>query len=82
MLVREGASGSDTLLAASPNDLRASVGFGKEGALGREGASAPEPDLKALAAAAAAADTTRYCSFVTTWGFQGARASRPPSESR
>ena len=50
----DGASGRDTLLAALLLDFRASVGLGREGGLGKEGASGVAP-LTALAAAAAAA---------------------------
>lgn len=53
----EGASGGETLLAASLLDRRASVGLGREGGAGREGASGAKP-FTALAAAAAAASNT------------------------
>ena len=51
----DGASGSDTLLALVLG-LRASVGLGRDGGLGKEGASVPGASpFTALAAAAAAA---------------------------
>lgn len=51
----DGAPGSDTLLAASVLDLRASVGLGREGGLGTEGAESGVKPFTALAAAVAAA---------------------------
>ena len=57
ILDMDGASGRETLLAASLLDCRVSVGVGGEDAAGKEGASGAKP-FTALAAAAAAASNT------------------------